>query len=66
MCSAAGTTESGGGEREGGDAEEELRGEGEDDSQPAREPARTADCAATAGWCLQTQNSSLKNSLKDS
>lgn len=49
MCWAPGTTESGGGERQSGGTEEELRGEGEDDSQPAREPARAVDCAATAG-----------------
>lgn len=49
MCWAPGTTEPGGGERQGGGAEEEFRGEGEDDSQSAREPTRAVDCAATSG-----------------
>lgn len=56
MCWAPGTTESGGGERQGGGAEEQLRGEGEDASQSAREPARAVDCAATAGGFQQNSH----------
>lgn len=53
MCWAPGTTEPGGGERQGGGTKEEFGGEGEDDSQSAREPARAVGCAAPAGGFQQ-------------
>lgn len=43
-----GATESGGGETEGGRAEEEVWGKGETDPQSAREPEGTAITAAAA------------------
>lgn len=46
----AGAREAGGGEKQSGGAEEEVRGEGETDPQSAREPERTADSAAATGW----------------
>lgn len=46
---AAGARETGGGETQGGGAEEELRGEGEGDPQSGRESERAAHTSASAG-----------------